>query len=175
MNNNTFVHKYIKSLIGRDDICVDMTAGNGNDTLFLASLCRKVYAFDISKEAIENTRKRIVGYRNVVLINDSHANADSYVKEKARLIIFNLGYLPRSGEFVPTRADSTLAAFKKARDLAETGAYIVVTFYLRHRGGMEEYLCLKRYIEESALPVLERYRQDRPLSPITYIIRNAQS
>jgi len=34
MNNNTFVHKYLKPLIKKEDTVVDMTAGNGNDTLF---------------------------------------------------------------------------------------------------------------------------------------------
>ena len=41
MNNNTFVHKYIKGLINKKDICVDMTMGNGNDTYYLATLSKK--------------------------------------------------------------------------------------------------------------------------------------
>ena len=58
MNNNTFVHKYLKTLISKDSIAVDMTTGNGNDTYFLCKLAKKVYGFDIQKEAIENTKNK---------------------------------------------------------------------------------------------------------------------
>ena len=40
MNNNTFVHKYIKGLINNNDEVVDMTMGNGFDTLFLANISK---------------------------------------------------------------------------------------------------------------------------------------
>ena len=62
MNNNTFVHKYIRPLIGKDDIVADMTAGNGSDTLFLARYAKTVYAFDISEEAIRRSREKTAEY-----------------------------------------------------------------------------------------------------------------
>ena len=46
----------IKPYLKKDSITVDMTAGNGNDTLFLALNSKKVYAFDIQQVAIENRR-----------------------------------------------------------------------------------------------------------------------
>ncbi|MDO4198791.1 MAG: class I SAM-dependent methyltransferase [Erysipelotrichaceae bacterium] len=79
MNNTTYVQLYAKSLIDKDSICVDMTMGNGNDTLFLCRLSKKVYAFDISKKAIENTKKRLKDYDNYELIHDSHSNIDKYI------------------------------------------------------------------------------------------------
>ena len=96
MNNNTFIHKYIKPLVSKDDICVDMTLGNGNDTLFLSSLAKKVIGFDIAIEAINNSKEKLKDVDNVILINDNHINVNSYVKEKVKLFIFNLGYLPHS-------------------------------------------------------------------------------
>ena len=48
------------------DLCIDATAGNGNDTLFLCELvgeCGRVLAFDIQKEAVENTKKRILEHQ----------------------------------------------------------------------------------------------------------------
>ena len=171
MNNNTFVHKYIRSLITKDDITVDMTAGNGNDTLLLARLSKKVYAFDVSKQAIDNTKERIKDYDNVVLINDSHANAEKYVKEKVRLFIFNLGYLPGSDQTSITKADVTLEAFKKACGLLEKGGYIVITFYLKQKGGLDEYYLLSDHINKNRFQITETYRQDKPFSPITWIIR----
>ena len=49
------------------DLCIDVTAGNGsNYTLFLCELvgeCGRVLAFDIQKEAVENTKKRILEHQ----------------------------------------------------------------------------------------------------------------
>ena len=171
MNNNTFVHKYIRSLIDKDDVTVDMTAGNGNDTLFLSRLSKKVYAFDIAEEAIRNTREKTKDCDNVVLIKDSHANIDNYIKEKIRLFIFNLGYLPKAEESSVTKADVTLEAFKKASDLLEENGYIVITFYLGQHGGLDEYYLLSDYINKNRFQIIETYRQDKLLSPVTMMIR----
>lgn len=48
MRTNTFVHKYLKGLINKEDIVVDMTVGNGNDTLLLCQLAKEVIGFDIN-------------------------------------------------------------------------------------------------------------------------------
>lgn len=95
MNNNTFIHKYLKGLIKHDYISVDMTMGNGNDTYLLASLSKQVYAFDINDEAINNTKERCKQFNNIEYILDNHINVDKYVGS-ANLFIFNLGYLPNS-------------------------------------------------------------------------------
>ena len=171
MNNNTFIHKYIKPLVSKDDICVDMTLGNGNDTLFLSSLAKKVIGFDIAIEAINNSKEKLKDVDNVILINDNHINVDRYVKEKVKLFIFNLGYLPHSQNDTITKADETLIAFKKAYDLLQIKGYIIITFYLGHRGGKDEYYLLDNYIKKNRIPIMETYRQDRTNSPITYIIK----
>ncbi|MBQ2656510.1 MAG: methyltransferase domain-containing protein, partial [Erysipelotrichaceae bacterium] len=101
MNNNTFVHKYLKPLIKKEDTVVDMTAGNGNDTLFLARLAKRVLAFDVSEEAIRRSKERTKDFSNIEFHLDSHANIDKYLKEnEASLFIFNLGYLPNSEETI---------------------------------------------------------------------------
>lgn len=171
MNSNTFVHKYLKPLINKESICVDMTAGNGNDTLFLSELCKKVIAFDISKEAINNTKQKVKDKDNVVLINDSHINVDKYLNDKVDLFIFNLGYLPRANEYSVTNADDTLLAFKKAYELLKDNGYIIITFYLGHLGGKDEYYLLDKYIQENKIKVIERYKRYKVDSPITYIIK----
>ena len=171
MNNTTFVHKYIKPLIKQDSICVDMTAGNGNDTLFLASLAKKVYAFDISKEAINNTREKIKDKNNVNLIHDSHTNIDRYLKEKADLFIYNLGYLPKGEQYSVTEKNETLKSFIKAYELLNDHGYIIITFYLGHTGGKDEYYLLDRYIKENRIKVIETYRIRKTDAPITYVIK----
>ena len=171
MNNNTFVHKYIKPLVNKDDICIDMTLGNGNDSLLLCQLSKKVYGFDISNQAIENSKNRLREFNNIEYINDNHINVDKYVDEKAKLIIFNLGYLPHSDKTSVTKKDDTLIAFKKAYDLLNDNGYIVITFYIGHSGGKDEYYLLRDYIEKNSLQIIETYRQDKIDSPITYIIK----
>lgn len=172
MNNNTFVHKYTKTLINKDDIVVDMTTGNGNDTLFLCSLAKKVYGFDIQNEAINNTSIKVKDYKNVVLINDNHANVDKYIKEKIKLFIFNLGYLPNSESKLVTNKYDTLEAFKKAYDLLEKDGYLIITFYIGHKGGKDEYYYLDQYINSKKILVLEKYKENKNISePITYIIK----
>lgn len=64
MQNSTFVHKYLKGLITNKHIAVDMTCGNGNDTLFLAQHAGFVYAIDISQEAITKTMQRTNKFNN---------------------------------------------------------------------------------------------------------------
>ena len=171
MNNNTFVHKYIKSLIDKDDIAIDMTLGNGNDAYLLCQMSYKVYGFDISMEAINNSKIRLKDFNNIIFINDNHINVDNYVGELVKLVIFNLGYLPHSSDCSITKAEETLLAFKKAYDLLINNGYIIITFYVGHKGGKDEYYLLKDYIEKNRFQILETYKQDKIDSPITYIIK----
>ena len=51
-----FSKKLLKEVIDKNSIVVDATAGNGNDTLFLAKTpAKKVFAFDVQNKAITNT------------------------------------------------------------------------------------------------------------------------
>ena len=170
MNNNTFVHKYIRPLIDEETV-IDMTAGNGNDTLFLAKYAKKVYAFDISEEAIRRSKEKCKECENIEFIIDNHINVDLYIKGKVKLFLFNLGYLPSSDEKRITQAEETLIAFEKAYSLLQEKGYIVITFYIGHKGGKDEYYLLNDYINKNRLQVLEAYRQDKIDSPITCIIR----
>ena len=171
MNNNTFVHKYIKSLIKQNSICVDMTLGNGNDALLLCQMAKKVYGFDISKQAIANSKIRLNDYNNITYINDNHVNVKNYINERIDLTIFNLGYLPHSDDTNITKANETLIAFKNAYQLLNDGGYIIITFYIGHLGGKDEYYLLSDYIKNNNLNVLETYKQDKLYSPITFIIK----
>lgn len=171
MNNNTFVHKYIKPLIDKDDICVDMTLGNGNDALLLCGLAKKVYGFDISKKAVDNSKQKLSECDNIEFINDNHINIDKYISDEISLAVFNLGYLPHSEDTNITKAEETLLAFKKVYSLLKDNGYIVITFYVGHKGGKQEYYLLDDHINKNRLLLLETYRQDKIDSPITYIIK----
>ena len=148
-----------------------MTMGNGNDTLFLCERAKKVYAFDISREAFVNTSKRLEGFNNYELILDSHANVDRYINEECDMFIFNLGFLPDGKDYSVTNASSSLVAVDKAYNLLKNNGYLIISFYIGHKGGKDEYYQINKYIENNKLFVLEKYSQDRIDSPITYIIK----
>ncbi|MGN0299702.1 MAG: class I SAM-dependent methyltransferase, partial [Lachnospiraceae bacterium] len=75
-----FWHQHIKE----GDICIDATAGTGQDTAYLAQLCGergKVLAFDIQEQALQMTEERLnlLNLKNrVQLILDSHEHMEQY-------------------------------------------------------------------------------------------------
>lgn len=135
-----YVHDRLKEVINENDYVVDATCGNGYDTLFLARLARKVYAFDIQDLAIENTKDRMKRNRiyNVKCIKDSHSNVDKYVKEDIKVALFNLGYLPGSDKRVVTKGESTIEAIKKLQEKLVKGGLISLVVYVGHFGGQDE-------------------------------------
>ena len=171
MNNNTFIHKYIGTLINSQDICVDMTLGNGNDSLLLCRLAKKVYGFDINEEAIVSSKQRLKDYNNIIYINDNHINIDKYINERIKLAIFNLGYLPHSDSSITTKPEDTLLAFKKVFDLLVDNGYIIITFYFGQDNGKDEYYLLDKYIKDNNLNIITKYKQNKIESPLTYIIK----
>ena len=57
-----FAHNIIAKKVNKNDICVDMTIGNGKDTLFLCNLSKFVYGFDIQQCAVDNTNDYLDKY-----------------------------------------------------------------------------------------------------------------
>lgn len=149
--NAVGVSKYIcRSKLKEGDTAVDATMGNGNDTVFLTQLVGasgKVYAFDIQKEAIVNTKERLKRLNHedrVELIHDGHENIDKYINEKVNLIIFNLGYLPKGNHEITTKAESTLESIEKSLNILEDRGIILLVIYPGHESGKQE----KHVIEE---------------------------
>lgn len=136
------------------DIAVDCTMGNGNDTAFLCHLVGengKVYAFDIQESAIINTRERLLKLgvlERAQLILDGHENLDQYVKEAVKLIIFNLGYLPKGDHKVTTQKETTLEAVKKSLELLQHKGVLVLVIYPGHTSGKEEKDALEIFTSE---------------------------
>ena len=95
--------EFLNAHIKKGGVAVDFTMGNGHDTAWLSKAVGaegKVYAFDIQEKALESTRNTLKEENcpdNCTLICDSHSNVLSYVKEKICVGVFNLGYLPGSG------------------------------------------------------------------------------
>lgn len=140
----TFGHELLEKVVQKGEVAIDATCGNGNDTLFLSKLVGEkghIYAFDIQKQAIENTKKMLEehGQYHVTYVQDSHVYIDQYVKEEAiGGAIFNLGYLPRSDKTIITKPDSTILALEKILAKLKKGGLCVLVIYSGHPGGKEE-------------------------------------
>ncbi|MGX7112867.1 tRNA (mnm(5)s(2)U34)-methyltransferase [Gemella cuniculi] len=137
-----FSKKLLKEKIDKNSIVVDATAGNGNDTLFLAKTsAKKVYSFDIQNQAIQNTKQLLIENNlnhKCEIILDSHLNFDKYISETIQAVIFNLGYLPNANHDITTMADTTLATVKKFLKQLNIGGRIVIVIYWGHKNGKVE-------------------------------------
>lgn len=146
-------HEIIKNVVKAGDVVIDATAGNGNDTAFLASLVGeegKVFAFDIQDKALENTESKLreKGLREQVeLIKDGHENMDLYIKEEVKAVMFNLGYLPGGDHSIGTRGETTSIAVEKAMDLLTVHGIITIVVYYGGDSGFEEKDHIMKYIE----------------------------
>ncbi|WP_300282488.1 tRNA (mnm(5)s(2)U34)-methyltransferase [Peptacetobacter sp.] len=143
-NVNSIVKMYLQEILQEGDICIDATMGNGYDAVYLAEKVGVngfVYAFDVQKEAIESTKKKIEKLdfeKRVSLILDGHENIDKYVDKNIKCAVFNLGYLPRCEHKIITKPETTLKAIKESLNLLEENGIICISIYTGHDGGMEE-------------------------------------
>lgn len=134
---------FINNFVSKGDVCIDATAGNGNDTLKLAKSVGndgKVYAFDIQQMAIENTKKLLEEneIKNVQLILDSHVKMDEYVKEEVKCVLFNLGYLPGGDHSLQTKAETTKVAIEKSLELICDDGFVAIMIYYGKNSGTAE-------------------------------------
>lgn len=152
-NSLAISHEIIKKLVKEGDTVVDATMGNGNDTLFLATLVGdkgKVYSFDIQACALKNTRRKLyeAGAQGCVeLINDGHQNMDIYVSAGIKAVMFNLGYLPKGDHSIGTKADTTIEALKKSMELLIAGGIIMMVIYYGGDSGFDEKEAVLEYLK----------------------------
>ncbi len=142
-------HRLWKELLRPDDLAVDMTVGNGYDTLVLAELLPegKVVGFDIQEQAIEATRKRVAGH-SVQLIHGSHTQLkDLTLPCPPRLIVYNLGYLPGGNKSITTMTETTLESLDTALRLLSADGALSVMCYPGHDEGKREYEAVLQWVK----------------------------
>lgn len=149
------VKKICSENITKNDFVVDMTVGNGNDTLFLSSISKKVFGFDIQDVAIENTKKllRENNVYNYELFNISHEKINDVLKEyekNIKLILFNLGYLPCGDKSITTNHKTTLNAVKNSFSMLSSNGLILIVFYPHPEGKTEAQVVLE-YLNKNKL------------------------
>lgn len=130
-------HNFITPYLSNTAICVDMTLGNGYDTLFLAQNCKLVYSFDIQNQSLIHSKALMDSYNIPIskykFILDDHQNILKYVSEKIDIAVFNLGYLPNGDKSIVTQVESTFNALKNLLYLMNDDSIIIITFYKQDR------------------------------------------
>lgn len=167
--------RFIREHVKEGDICIDATAGNGNDTLALCQLVGesgKVYAFDIQEQAVLNTKKRLADHgvenRAEVLL-ESHTNMNQYVEaDSVSCITFNFGYLPGGDHNLATKKESSIAAIHEGLRLLKKGGMMSLCIYSGGDSGFEERDAileeLKTLDGKKYLVILSQY-YNRPNNP----------
>lgn len=128
-----------KNLLNLGDLAIDATCGNGNDTLFLSELC-SVIGIDIQQDAIESTEKLLTTHgKTAVLHRLSHDKIDELPLPYApRLIVYNLGYLPKGDKKITTMTETTLLSVHKSLDMLPFDGALSITCYPGHEEGKKE-------------------------------------
>lgn len=167
-------HHFIKEHVKSGEICIDATAGNGNDTLLLAELVGesgKIYAFDIQEQALKKTRERLEekGLENrVELILDSHAEMGTRIEEEVSCIVFNFGYLPGGNHSLSTKKESSIKAIETGLSLLKKGGLMSLCIYSGGDSGFEEKDGILQYLHtldsKKYLVIVSQY-YNRPNNP----------
>lgn len=158
----TLAQDIVGSVITPGDIVIDATAGNGNDTCFLAGCTGadgKVFAFDVQRLALQRTAKRLsdMQHEQVELLLHDHAKAVNLIPAtyhgKVAAVMFNLGYLPGSDQNKTTLPSSTCRAISSLLSILRPGGICTILCYRGHPGGAEETSKVEKQL--AALPVTD--------------------
>lgn len=162
-------HNLITEILRPGDTVVDLTAGQGRDTMVLAvavGLAGRVIAFDVQRKALEQAAGtlRAAGFpvtnwalgsevppdQGIYLVHACHSALAAFVTTPIRAAIANLGYLPGSDPALTTRPETTCNSLRAVCDLLLPGGRLVVTVNPGHPGGDIEAAAVDRLL--STLP-----------------------
>jgi hypothetical protein len=176
-------HRAVGQFLRTGDFAVDLTAGNGGDTLFLASCVQpegRVHAFDIQQAALSSTGRRLQDHQLLdyaTLHHRSHADwllaLPAEDLPRVRAVMINLGYLPGGDHSMITTPESTLAALRQVIAHLSGHCLLTIIAYTGHPGGMEEYRAVADWLE-SQRPRFDRFEQwpaiFQPGQPVLFIL-----
>lgn len=174
------IKRVISENVREGDICIDATAGRGNDTLFMAQLVGEsghVTAFDIQQDAVDSTKKLLeengVSHRADVLLK-SHSEMDALFDEgSVSCITFNFGWLPKGDHSVSTKKETSIEAIGKGLRLLKKDGIMTLIIYYGRDTGFEERDAILEYlptIDSEKYTVLEMPFVNRPNCPPIPII-----
>ena len=150
------------------EVAVDMTVGNGHDTLFLAQHFPVVYGFDLQAAALAAARQRLGQYQ-VTLICADHYEVQRYISS-ADLFVFNLGWLPGSDKTIVTTAERTLPTLAKCRELLNPGGLLAIVCYNGDPLQQAESLAVYNWLRAQPELVTQQLRVlNKPTAPVFYL------
>lgn len=173
--------KFIADSILKGSICIDLTCGNGLDTLFLSETTGeqgKVYSFDIQKEAIDKTKGLINRTQSLATCEVSlncHSKFSTCIplscKGKISAVMMNLGYLPGGDQQATTNPETTEKALDSAYEWVREDGVISVIAYQGHPGGKLENSVVQKLIKKNQWNYRTEFGNKKENSPILYMIR----
>ena len=176
------IKRIISENVREGDICIDATAGRGNDTVFMCGLVGKsgrVYSFDIQPEAVESTRdlaaEKGFSDRAEIFLKDHSEMKDMFEKGTVSCITFNLGWLPKGDHSISTKKETTLAAIEAGLELLKPNGIMTIIIYYGRDTGFEEKDAVLEYlpkIDSEKFTVIAMPFLNRPnCPPIPIVIR----
>lgn len=131
-----------KDLLSPDDRVIDATCGHGYDAFKVLSLIPDgfLYGLDIQQQACINTTNKLSScFSNFEIFCQSHACFPQKIKQGSiKLIIYNLGYLPKGDKTLTTLKNSTLESLHHALDLLTPSGVLSIMCYVGHKEGAQE-------------------------------------
>jgi len=100
--------------------------------------------------AIKSTENKLIQLNlrdRAELIQDGHQNMDKYVNSEVKVVMFNLGYLPKGDHNIGTRWETTIEAIKKSMNLLKVNGIISIVVYYGGDSGFEEKEHVLEYIK----------------------------
>lgn len=155
---------------GVSPLCLDGTAGNGHDTLFLAESAPDgalILAFDIQADAIAATERRLAleqerrsasgqplrtrwrclcrGHEHLADVLHELPQEDALPLMAA---VFNFGWLPGGDRLCITRPETSLRAVQSVLEHLEPCGCLCLHCYTGHPGGSEEETALSELVSQ---------------------------
>ena len=148
-------HQWIDPALALGPAVLDLTAGTGQDTLFLrraAPPAVPVLALDRQPEALARTAARLQAHGlRATLLEGLHAATEALLYRAGvsslAAALANLGYLPGGDRTLVTDSAGTLAALDAVARRLVSGGRLAVVAYTGHPGGPEETAAVRAWWE----------------------------
>ncbi len=141
-------HHFWKELLQKNDTVIDATCGNGKDSLalvkILSPLQGSLLCIDIQKQALEITQRLLAQETpsflpRVQFYHQSHATLPQIPEGSSlKLIVWNLGYLPKGDKSITTQTASTEESILQGMNILSPGGILCITCYPGHWEGKKE-------------------------------------
>ena len=176
-----YQHLLWKEQLKTAKVVVDATCGNGNDSLYLLKNGQEgmhLFAMDIQEEAIRRSKELLEQEgisEGVIFLHVSHEEGLAELVEELDLVVFNLGYLPKSDHRMMTEAETTISAIQVASEKLSVGGIITIIAYPGTEKGKKEKEALEMFLH--AIPQKEFHCwRTEPMNqvnepPILYVVQ----